>query len=81
MATRFSETNCGAQCKTCNWLEQGAETKHEEYILETYGENELNKLKAAKHSTCKIGSFEMKTLENYYKQKAQELAKEKGLKI
>lgn len=81
MATRYKETNCHSQCKKCNYFEQGNDAKYEQFIIDKYGEDELNKLKAARHSTCKIGAFELKQLEKYYKEKAINLAKEKGLTI
>jgi len=81
IATRFNEKNCHAQCKNCNYFKQGNDANYERFIIETYGIDELNKLKSAEHSTCKIGSFEMKQLEKYYKEKAINLAKQKGLAI
>jgi hypothetical protein len=81
MATRFKETNAHGQCKKCNYFEQGNDAKYEAFIIETYGEKELLLLQAGRYQTRKLDAFQMKQLEKYYKEKAINLAKEKGLTI
>lgn len=81
MATRFNEKNCHAQCQQCNYFKQGNDANYERFIIETYGEQELLLLQAGRYQTRKLDSFQMKQLEKYYKEKAINLAKEKGLKI
>ena len=46
-----------------------------------YGEETISKMMQSKHQTIKLGKFELKIIADTYKKKAQELAKQKGLKI
>lgn len=78
-ATRFDERNCAAQCKACNYFEQGAEAKHELYIKNKYGEQATELLKAAKRTSFKRYKVEEKILMEMYKEKAKNLAKQKGI--
>jgi 5-methylcytosine-specific restriction endonuclease McrA len=81
MATRFDVYNCATQCKKCNAFEQGRDADFEKYILNRWGEMNLNHLKVQKHITRKYGKFELENLAIYFKQKAEQLAKEKNLKL
>ena len=79
--TRFNEINCAAQCKACNYFEQGRTKEHGEFILKTYGQDNYNYLKSLEKKSVKRSSFDLKVLADYYKQKAIEIAKEKGIII
>jgi hypothetical protein len=80
-ATRFDEMNCHTACKRCNGFEEGRKAEYEHYLIERYGEPEVNLLKLRGQSTCHRGAFELKQIAEYYKEKAKELAKEKGISI
>lgn len=81
MATRFSEVNCAAQCKRCNAFEQGRDADFERHIINRWGPDKLNLLKASARKVYKRGMFDLDILATYYKQKATELAKEKGIEL
>lgn len=80
-ASRFSEVNCNAQCKGCNCFEQGANEKYAEFIKEKHGIDKYNLLLASKNKHHKFTQFEIDQIAEIYKQKALQLAKEKGQKI
>jgi hypothetical protein len=80
-AARFNEKNCHAQCKNCNAFEQGRDSDFEKFILNKYGEQTINLLKASKNSHFKRSKLELDLLAKEYELKAKELAKQKGIKI
>ena len=81
MATRFSEMNCATQCKRCNAFEQGRDAEFAAYISKQYGVSGFVTLVNQQNTTKHFGKFELDTIGKYYKQKATELAKEKGIEL
>lgn len=81
MASRFSEVNCAGQCKKCNCFEQGNDAKFKEFIVKKYGQQQYDLLEASKRSNRKLMQFEINEIAKHYKQKATEMAKQKGLLI
>ena len=81
MATRFSEINCAAQCKKCNAFEQGRDADFERALIEKYGHEKIDLLKASKNKTFKRSQINLNYLADYYKQKATELSREKEIQI
>ena len=79
MATRFSEINCAIQCKKCNAFEQGRNEDFERYLIKRWGQDKVNLLKLPQ--TRKMTKYDIDYLAVYFKQKATELAKEKGITI
>ena len=79
--TRFNEKNCGAQCKSCNYFEQGKTVEHENYIINIYGQQVFDLLKSDEKKSCKRSKLDLKLLSEYYKEKAIELALIKGIKL
>jgi hypothetical protein len=79
MATRFSEVNCATQCKKCNAFEQGRNEDFERYLIKRWGQARVNLLKLPQ--TRKLTLYDIDYLSVYYKQKATELAREKGIKL
>lgn len=79
MATRFSEVNCAIQCKRCNAFEQGRNEDFERYLIKRWGQDRVNMLKLPQ--TRKTTKFELIFIEIEYRQKATELAKEKGIEL
>lgn len=49
-ATRWDEKNCNAQCRKCNWLEQGANEKYKIAINKKYGPGTNDILEMRKHN-------------------------------
>jgi len=61
-SVRWDEMNCHAGCITCNRYLDGNLVKFEDYLVEKYGRDEVECLKARGHSTLKLFQWE---LENY----------------
>jgi hypothetical protein len=78
---RFHEKNCHAQCKVCNWQEQGRNDVYKQVIIERYGQQEHDLLKFAERHTTKHSCLEIKLIAKEYQKKAKDLAKNKGLII
>jgi len=75
MSTRFHECNCHAQCRECNWLQQGVDAKYEQAILNKYGETQLLKLKWMKGQVKKWSRFELEQMIKEYTGKVNQLVK------
>lgn len=73
MSLRFSEINCNAQCRKCNWSEQGADDKYKEAIIKKYGQKQYDLLMYHKSQTKKWSLFELEYLIKEYQQKVNEL--------
>jgi hypothetical protein len=80
-ATRFNEINCQLQCKRCNAFEQGRDADFERELIKKYGQDKVNLLKAGKNTVSKTNQLKIDYLTAYYKQKAEQLAREKGIKL
>ena len=81
MGTRFSEYNCHTQCKRCNAFEQGRNEDFERALISMYGEDRVNLLKSASRQATKTNKATLEYLAAYYKQKAVELARAKGIEL
>jgi hypothetical protein len=81
MATRFSEMNCNTACKKCNGFEEGKKDVYRRFLVEKYGENKVLMLENEARKTRKISKFELDQIAKFYKSAAENLAKEKGLKL
>lgn len=81
MATRYSEMNCAIQCKRCNAFEQGRDLDFEKYLKNRYGEEDIEILKIMKKASFKTSQFLLDLIEKTYKERAQELSKEKGIEL
>jgi len=66
MALRFSEMNCHAQCRKCNWLGQGEDVKYRQFIIDKYGMNNYNLLLLQKNTTVKFTNFELDVMIKKY---------------
>jgi len=80
-ATRFSDKNTRPQCGGCNKFGQGKAVIFRRKLVEIYGENEVLLLESARHKMFKLGSFELEIIAKEYKQKAEQLAREKGITL
>ena len=78
---RFSEINVHGQCISCNRFSEGNITGYTLFMIEQYGQEIIKKLEIAKKQTVKFGQLEIKATSDFYRNKAKELAKLKGLKL
>jgi hypothetical protein len=81
MAARYNENNTASQCKKCNSFEQGRDFEFRQFILEKYGQQTIDLLKACERTHFKRTSFELNLLAKEYEKKAKEMAKIKGIEI
>jgi hypothetical protein len=80
-ATRFSEMNCHTQCKKCNAFEQGRDADYERFLIEKYGRDKVDILKFEGTRTVKRTKLDLDYLAVYFKQKATELSRSKGIPL
>ena len=80
-ATRFDEKNGHCQCAGCNTFNEGRKAEYEHYLLSRYGEQYVNLLKILGQSTCRRSQFDLDAIAKYYKDKATELSKSKGIPL
>lgn len=78
-ATRFNEMNAAAQCGKCNRFEQGRDDVFRAKLVAKYGEEKVLLLESAKRTICKTSQLKIDYLAAYYKQKATELSRIKGI--
>ena len=66
-STRWDEMNCQVQCKQCNQILGGMPYEFEDYLVEKYGRDEVECLKARGHSTMKLMEWELESMITVYK--------------
>ena len=76
---RFNEKNTSGQCRSCNWLLQGNDINYAIGLEKKYGPGIIEELELAKRNTIHLGQFELKLIAEHYRQRFNELKKEKGL--
>lgn len=67
MATRFSEMNCNAQCRSCNRFDEGNIQGYRRGLVQKYGEQRVLLLEAQKYETRKYTDFEYEALIKHYR--------------
>ena len=67
MATRFSEMNCNAQCRSCNRFDEGNMQGYRRGLVQKYGEQRVLLLEAQKYETRKYTDFEYEALIKHYR--------------
>jgi len=72
-AMRFEDKDIHAQCKTCNWLNQGMEVEYKKFIIEKYGEETEQMLQIKKRNPVQWFPFMLEALITEYKDKIKEL--------
>lgn len=72
-ATRYDETNCNAQCRTCNRFDEGNIQFYRKGLIMKYGGSELEKLEIKKFNICKLGKMEINVLAEIYRNKLKKL--------
>ena len=81
MATRFSELNCNAQCRSCNRFDEGNMQGYRRNLVWRHGENQVLILESMKHEVRKYTDFEYKALIGHYQKEIKRMLEEKGLDI
>jgi len=66
-SVRWDEMNCQVQCKQCNQMLGGMPYEFEDYLVEKYGRDEVECLKARGHSTMKLMEWELESMITVYK--------------
>jgi hypothetical protein len=79
---RYAEYNAHAGHSLCNQLdEQGEKGNYPKFMKQKYGKDIIEKLTREKNDSFKIMKHEYEEIGNFYKQKAKDLAKLKGIEI
>ena len=73
MATRFSEINCHAQCRSCNRFDEGNIMEYRKTLVQIYGEEQVLLLEASKNNLNPISDTEYKLSIKYYQQQIKKL--------
>lgn len=79
MATRFSEMNCNAQCRSCNRFDEGNMQGYRRGLVQKYGEQRVLLLEAQKYETRKYTEFEYEALIKHYRAEIKRMLEEKRL--
>ena len=79
MATRFSEKNCNAQCRSCNRFDEGNMQGYRRGLIAKYGESVVLLLESMKNKVNKISDFEYRAMIDYYKKEVKRLKLEKQI--
>ena len=77
MATRFSEMNCNAQCRSCNRFDEGNMQGYRRGLVQKYGEQRVLLLEAQKYETRKYTDFEYEALIKHYRAEIKRMLAEK----
>ena len=67
MATRFSEVNCNAQCRSCNRFDEGNMQGYRRGLVQKYGEQRVLLLESQKYETRKYTDYEYEALIKHYR--------------
>lgn len=81
MATRFSEVNCNAQCRSCNRFDEGNMSGYRAGLVRKYGETKVVLLESMKNDVRKYSDFEYEALIKHYQFKIKELLALKNVEI
>ena len=81
MATRYSELNCNAQCRSCNRFDEGNMQGYRKHLVWKHGENQVLLLESKKYEVRKYTEFEYKALIAHYQKEVKRILDEKGLDI
>lgn len=75
----FVEDIVHIQCWQCNGYEHGKYFEYEQYMINRYGQEKVEKLKILKHQHKTMKIFELLAIEQYYKEKLLKLKQENNL--
>lgn len=74
-AILFEETNCHAQCYGCNVMKGGEQYEYGLRMVDMYGQEEIDRLRALKKTTREFTVEELEAIKEEYKDLYQEALK------
>lgn len=72
-ATRWDEQNCHAQCISCNRFDEGNAAGYALYMVDTYGRERVDYIRAKSRETAKFSDSEGELLIKHYKAEIKKL--------
>ena len=78
MATRFSERNCNAQCRSCNRFDEGNMSGYRAGLAKKRGETVVVLLESQRTENRKWEVWELKAAIEHYQREVKRLEAEKG---
>jgi len=81
MATRFSEVNCNAQCRSCNRFDEGNMSGYRAGLVRKYGETKVVMIESMKNDVRKYTDFEYEALIRHYQKEIKKLLAQKNVEI
>jgi hypothetical protein len=69
----FEDTNIHAQCPRCNMFDEGNKENYYPYMLNRYGQDEVDRLMALKHQAVKFSRADYEQMMEDYKEKLADL--------
>lgn len=79
-SVRFDPKNGGIQCRVCNTYLEGRKQDMEAYLIQRYGEGEVNRVRAYAGIQTKISNQELAEMAAKFRAEAREIIKQKNLK-
>ena len=73
MTTRWREDNVHAQCRSCNRFDEGNGSGYSAFMIEKYGTNHMEYLRAVSRETSGFSDFELTMMIAEYKRKLKEV--------
>jgi len=77
--TRWHERNAHAQCAGCNMVNGGQQYKHGLEIDKRYGEGAAEEILILSNQTQKFSTFELIDMYNDFKERVEQMIKDKGV--
>lgn len=78
-ATAFDFRNMGPQTRKDNTFMGGRQDLMREWLVKQHGEDEIKALEAQRHTIYKLDKYELDKWAEYYRNKFNDLLKERGL--
>lgn len=75
----YDETNCNAQCVSCNCYQESNRLGYNAGFIKKYGKDAEDKLLLRKNTRCRLSTFEYEHMIKHYYKEAKKLADEKNL--
>ena len=76
LATRWNEENCHVQCISCNRFDEGNGAGYTLYMVDTFGRERVDYLRALSRETQKFTDSEGELLISHYKAEIKKLEKQ-----
>lgn len=78
-ATRYSEDNCHAQCRACNFFKGGNTEEYRKSLVRKYGEEKVEALERMKNDISKMSETDYQYKIDYYEKQNLILKQEKPM--